>query len=91
MKIYSEKIGPVEYFRGIGFACFFLPYAMGVPRFWPVCVLVSVAALWVLGRVVKKEESVLRAAKSGHPRVAKVVLLFAALMIANAGLIRFLQ
>ena len=91
MKIYSEKIGPVEYFRGIGFTCFFLPYAMGVPNYWPLCVLVSIGAFWFLGRCVKKEEQALRAAKSGDPRIGKIVLLFAALMIANAGLIHFLQ
>ena len=91
MKIYSEKIGPVEYFRGIGFTCFVLPYAMGVPRFWPVCVLVTIGALWFIGRVVKKEEKALRAAKGRDPRITKVVMLFGALMIANAGLIRLLR
>ena len=91
MKIYSEKIGPVEYFRGIGFACFVLPYAMGLPRFWPLCVLVSIGALWFVGRVVKKEEEALRAAKGGDPRIAKVVVIFSVLMFANAGLIRILQ
>ncbi len=91
MKIYSDKIGPVEYFRGIGFTCFALPYAMGVPRFWPVCVLVSIGALWFVGRVVKKEEEALRAAKSDDPRIAKIVMLSGAMMISNAGLIHLLQ
>jgi hypothetical protein len=91
MKIYSEKIGPVEYFRGIGFACFFLPYSMGVPNYWPLCVLVSIGAYWFLGRRVKKDEDILRTAKSGDSRIVKIVLLFAVLVIANAGFIRLLQ
>ena len=91
MKIYSERIGPVEYFRGIGFLCFFLPYAMGVPRFWPLCLIASAGALWFIGRRVKREELALRAAKSDDPRIAKIVTLFAALMLANGGLIHLLQ
>jgi hypothetical protein len=91
MKIYSEKIGPVEYFRGIGFLCFFLPYAMGIPRFWPLCLIASAGALWFVERRVKREEQALRAAKSNDPRIGKIVFLFAALMLANGGLIHFLQ
>lgn len=91
MKIYSEKIGPVQYFRGIGFVCFALPYAWAVPKYWPVCVLFTAGALWIVGRVVKKEEVALRSAKSGDPRIAQVVLIFGVLMFANAGLIRWLQ
>ena len=91
MKIYSEKIGPVEYFRGIGFVCIFLPYAMGVQRFWPLCLIVSAGALWFIGQRVKKEEQALRAAKSDDPHIGKLVILFAVLMLANGGLIHLLQ
>ena len=91
MKIYSEKIGPVEYLRGIGFLCVFLPYAMGVPRFWPLCLIASFGALWFVGRLVKKEEQALRAAKSNDLRIGKIVFICAALMLANGGLIHLLQ
>ena len=91
MKIYGDKIGPVEYFRGIGLTGFLMPYAMGVPRFWPVCVLITIGALWFIGRAVKKEEVALHAAKSGDPRITKMVMLFAVLMISNAGLIHLLR
>ena len=90
MKLYSDKIGPVEYFRGIGFTCFALPYGWGIPRFWPVCVALLISALWFINRVVKKEEEALRAAKSNDPRIAKVVFIFGILMFANVGLIHSL-
>ena len=86
MKIYSEKIGPVEYFRFIGFVCFAIPYGWSIPKYWPVCALFTVGAWWSLGRIVKKEDQALRAAKSDDPKIAKVVVLFGVLVMANAGL-----
>lgn len=91
MKIYSEKIGPVEYFRGIAFVCLALPYAGGVPSVWPVCVSLSIAALWFLVHVVKKEEGALRSAKRGDPAITKIVMIFIALTFANAVIVRFYQ
>lgn len=90
MKVYSDKIGPLEYFRGIGFVTFALPYAWSLPRFWPVCVAFTIWSLWFLGRVVKKEEQALRAAKHDDPRIRKVVLIAGGLMFANALLLRYL-
>lgn len=90
MKIYSEQFGPVQYFRSIGFACFVLPYAWGIPRFWYICIAFTIASFWFLGRLVRKEEKVLRAAKPDDPRIGRVVLIFGGLMFANAGLIRSL-
>jgi hypothetical protein len=90
MKIYSEKIGPVEYFGGIAFLCFAIPYAWRVPRLWPLCIVFSVCALWSLRRVVKKNEDVLREAKPDDNRVGKIVFLCGALIVGNALLIRFL-
>jgi ABC-type ATPase with predicted acetyltransferase domain len=81
----------VEYFRGTRFVRFAIPYAWLIPSYWPVCVAFSVEALWFVGRVVEKEKEALRAAKSDDPRIARVVLIFAALMFANVGLIRLLR
>lgn len=90
MKLYSDKIGPVEYFRGIGVVCFLLPYAM-MPRGWPVCVVFSVAAYWGVMRLVRKEEAALRGARHNDSRIARVVTAFAAAMLANIGLIHLLR
>lgn len=89
MKTYSEKVGPVQYFSGIAFACLALPYAGGIPSAWPVCLPLSIAALWFFVRVVKKEEAVLRTAKRGDPIIGKVLMLFIILTFANAVLVRF--
>ena len=90
MKIYSERIGPVEYFTSIGFVCFLLPYGWGIPKYWPVCIAGTFAALYWLRRSVKKEEGTLRAAKSSDPRIASIVTKFGVLVITNAIAIRYL-
>jgi hypothetical protein len=90
MKVYSGKIGPVEYFRFMGFLTFAIPYAWSLPRFWPVCIVASLIGLWFLDKVVKKEEQALREAKHDDPRIRKVVLIAGGLMFANALLLRYL-
>jgi hypothetical protein len=91
MKIYSEKIGPVQYFSFIGSLCFFLPYAGGIPKYWPACLLFSAGAFYWMRKSVKKEEVALRAVAQNDPRIAKVVIIFVVLMMTNAWLINRLQ
>ena len=91
MKIYSEKIGPVQYFSFIGSLCFFLPYAGGIPKYWPACLLFSAGGFYWMRRLAKKEEVVLRAEAQNDPRIAKFVITFAVLMMSNAWLINRLQ
>ena len=90
MKVYSDKFGPVQYFRCMGFLTFAIPYAWSFPKYWPVCIAATVTALWFLDRLVKKEEPMLREAKFGDPRTGKVVVVTGVLMFANAALVRSL-
>lgn len=90
MKLYTKKIGPVEYFDAMALVCFFFPYGWGAPKLWQACLIFTLGAVYCLHKLVKKEEEALRAARRSDPRIGKVVLAFGALMIANAVLIRVL-
>jgi hypothetical protein len=60
MEIWSSKIGPVKYFRGVGVVCLLLPWAWRIPRYWPAAAVLTFGAIWVMNRWLRKNEATLR-------------------------------
>jgi hypothetical protein len=89
MKIWSHKIGPTEYFSGIATVCCLIPYAWRFPKFWPVCIAVTLVALAAYRRFLRKHDSKLRDWTGSAPTKIQsyCFTIFVALVFGNALLI----
>ena len=92
MRIWSERIGPTEYFSGIATVCCLLPYAWQFPKHWPVSIAVTALGLLSFRHFVRRNDGELRREWLSFPSKIQLLcfVLFGALLFGNVVLVHLL-
>lgn len=92
MKVYSERFGPLKYFKFIATVVVLLPYVGKFPDHWLLCGFISGSALYSFLYYVKSIESKLVKMKESKltKETATLGASFTALMFGNALLVQAL-
>ncbi|MBI2516738.1 MAG: hypothetical protein HYV95_07450 [Opitutae bacterium] len=91
MDIWGRNIGPVEYYRGLAIVCFLLPYGWRIPTYWPIAIVLSALWLFMLNRLLKTNEQMLRvSAQMTDLQRLKFFVIAAGSIFGHAVLIRVL-
>ncbi|WP_309397263.1 hypothetical protein [Cerasicoccus maritimus] len=91
MNVFSDRTGPLQYFRFFGIVVVILPYG-NFPDYWIISILLSSIALLAFLKFVKRIEVQIRNENQTKPNGEQVALglAFAALMLGNALIVQSL-
>ncbi len=91
MEIWSSKIGPVQYYGGIGTVCLLLPWAWRMPTNWPIAAFLTGALIWGMNQWLKKNEATLRHSRTmSELQKARFLAYAVFVVVGHAAALRYL-